>query len=118
MLGAAIVSVVFRVNLPVALFITLYTNPLTILPLYLLAYKLGIWASGEPALSSVRIAMPELHWNDWLSVSLQWIVGLGKPLLIGLPLLALILAAAGYVIVRVAWRIHVISRWRHRQRKL
>ena len=35
MLGAAIVCVFLRVNLPLALVTTLYTNPLTIVPLYL-----------------------------------------------------------------------------------
>ena len=39
--AAAIVSTIFRVNLPVAVFVTLYTNPFTIVPLYYLAYKLG-----------------------------------------------------------------------------
>ena len=34
MLGAAIGAVAFRVNLPLALLTTLYTNPLTIVPLY------------------------------------------------------------------------------------
>jgi len=38
MLGAAICAVIFRVNLPLALFCTLYTNPFTIVPLYLVAF--------------------------------------------------------------------------------
>ena len=37
MLGAAICALVFRVNLPLALLVTLYTNPFTIVPLYVLA---------------------------------------------------------------------------------
>src|SRR5512139_550620 len=35
--AAAILAVAFRVNLPVAVIVTLYTNPLTIVPLYVLA---------------------------------------------------------------------------------
>ena len=46
MLGAALVCLVVRVNLPVAILTTLYTNPFTIVPLYLLAYKLGSFALG------------------------------------------------------------------------
>src|SRR3989441_8913588 len=38
---AALLAVAFRVNLPVAVVVTLYTNPLTIVPLYLLAYEYG-----------------------------------------------------------------------------
>src|ERR1019366_3025249 len=43
MIGAALLAVSFRVNLPVALIATLYTNPFTIVPLYVLAYELGAW---------------------------------------------------------------------------
>jgi hypothetical protein len=46
MLGAGIAAVLFRVNLPTALLTTLYTNPLTIVPLYLVAYKIGSLALG------------------------------------------------------------------------
>jgi uncharacterized protein (DUF2062 family) len=41
MLGAAICAVVFRVNLPLAMLTTLYTNPFTIVPLYVVAYAIG-----------------------------------------------------------------------------
>jgi uncharacterized protein (DUF2062 family) len=39
MLGAAICAVVFRVNLPLAMLTTVYTNPFTIVPLYVVAYR-------------------------------------------------------------------------------
>ena len=46
MLGAALCCVLFRVNLPLALFTTLYTNPFTIVPLYLAAFTIGEWILG------------------------------------------------------------------------
>src|SRR5512142_2270877 len=42
MISAALLAVLLRVNLPVAVFTTLYTNPFTIVPLYLLAYEIGL----------------------------------------------------------------------------
>jgi uncharacterized protein (DUF2062 family) len=42
---------------------------------------------------------------------------LGKPLLIGLPLLATSLAIIGYFAVRAAWRVAVVLRWRARKRE-
>ena len=48
MIGAAICALVFRVNLPLALLTTLYTNPFTIVPLYVLAYQIGRIATGDP----------------------------------------------------------------------
>ncbi|HOY01728.1 MAG TPA: DUF2062 domain-containing protein, partial [Zoogloea sp.] len=41
MLGAALGCVLLRVNLPLALLTTLYTNPFTIVPLYILAFSMG-----------------------------------------------------------------------------
>ena len=114
MISAALVSVLLRVNLPVALFTTLYTNPFTILPLYVLAYELGSWVSGVR--HTTLLTLPELHWNSWLSELWQWLAHLGKPILIGLPLLAVILAVTGYIVVRVLWRVVVILRWRARKR--
>ncbi|MCX7192813.1 MAG: DUF2062 domain-containing protein [Proteobacteria bacterium] len=117
MIGAAVLAVLFRVNLPVALFVTLYTNPFTIVPLYLLAYQLGSWVAGAPTgLLVAQPAFPVLHWQGWWGELWGWLAQLGKPLLIGLPLLALILAIAGYVFVRVAWRVAVILKWRARRR--
>jgi len=41
MVSAAACAVVFRINLPLAILTTLYTNPFTIVPLYMIAYGLG-----------------------------------------------------------------------------
>ena len=57
MLGAAICCVLFRVNLPLALLSTLYTNPFTIVPLYLAAFGVGEWLIGS---GSVFTPPPEL----------------------------------------------------------
>jgi uncharacterized protein (DUF2062 family) len=110
MLVATLMAVLLRVNLPVALFATLYTNPFTIVPLYMLAYRLGAWVSGTelpvPSLALVYAA----GWRGWLAQ-------LGKPLLIGLPLLAVCFSVTGYVFVRIAWRVAVILKWRSRKRR-
>ena len=45
-----------------------------------------------------------------------WTYGLGKPLMVGLVLLATILAVAGYFAVKAAWRWHLIRSWRARGR--
>lgn len=117
MLFAALLAVWLRVNLPVALFATLYTNPLTIVPLYLFAYEIGshVIGTGGSALAPVP-AFPEVHWHDWYAPVWGWLLELGKPLLIGLPILALSLSFLGYVAVRLGWRAAVVWRWRRRHR--
>lgn len=117
MIGAALLAVLFRVNLPVALISTLYTNPLTIVPLYVLAYELGAWLSGAHSGVLVQPSFPELHWQNMMHELWDWMVMLGEPLLVGLLMLALSLAIIGYFAVRVAWRVAVILKWRARRRK-
>ena len=114
-IGAALLAVLFRVNLPVAMISTFYTNPLTIAPLYFLAYKLGALVTGQHnGLSPAHFALPQMSWSNWHSVMLDWIVSLGKPLAVGLPLLAIIFAIAGYFTVRVLWYAMVAWEWRRR----
>lgn len=119
MLGAGIAAVLFRVNLPAALLTTLYTNPITIVPLYLLAYQIGnfvLGASGAPP----HTPPPEWRWSAVLeSVHAlgDWALGLGAPLALGVFLLACLLAVVGYVAVRVLWSIHLRRAWVARRRR-
>ena len=115
MISAALLAVLFRVNLPVAAFTTLYTNPFTIVPLYLLAYEIGIHVSGASNSSAIP-AFPEVHWHDGVAQVWMWLMSLGKPLLIGLPILAIGLAIIGYIAVRLAWRMFVLWKWHRRHR--
>lgn len=118
MLIAALLAVPLRVNLPVALFTTLYTNPLTIGPLYVLAYAIGTLL--VPGAHAPLSDAPALDWSQfgaWLHAFLQWMLSLGKPLAVGLGALAVGLALAGYVFVQLGWRFYVIAAWRRRKRR-
>ena len=115
MLGAATCAVVFRVNLPIALLCTLYTNPFTIIPLYLAAFELGHFFLGGTA----SFAAPPNMTADffgWLLALTQWVIGLGKPLALGLIILASIIAAIGYLVMRIGWRYWLINTLKKRQR--
>lgn len=131
MLGAALASFLFHWNLPVAVFMTFYTNPITFIPLYILALKIGI-AILNALLSSNQNAdgishdafpePPEFEWSAPLDSFVElanWILGMGWPLVVGVFVLATGLAVAGYVLTRLGWnvwvRYEVIQR---RKRKL
>jgi uncharacterized protein (DUF2062 family) len=117
MLTAAALAIPLRVNLPVALATTLYTNPFTIGPLYVLAFFLGRLFVGD---AGALLEPPEFVWSQpgpWLAAMLDWAVAMGKPLAIGLLALALVLAGLGYVFVQCAWRIYVVLAWRKRARQ-
>ncbi|MBI5890412.1 MAG: DUF2062 domain-containing protein [Nitrosomonadales bacterium] len=113
MISAALLAILFRVNLPVAAFTTFYTNPFTIVPLYLLAFEIGNRVTGS-ANSAAIPAFPEIHWHEWFHEVWMWLFALGKPLLIGLPLLATGLALSGYLAIRLIWRLFVIWKWHRR----
>lgn len=115
MLAAAILCVLLKVNLPVALFTTLYTNPITIGPLYLVAYEIGrLIVGGDGAVAGLPPDFDWSHLGDWLEAFAAWMLSLGKPLGIGLAALALALAVLGYLLVQLAWRAYVIRAWRRR----
>jgi hypothetical protein len=118
MLGAGIAAIYLRVNLPVALLTTLYTNPLTIVPLYLAAFQLGSWTLGVRGRPSAP--PPEWLWSDMgasLTAYGHWVVTLGAPLALGLLLLALLLAGLGYLAVRLIWNLYLRRAWLHRQQR-
>lgn len=119
MLGAGIAAVLFRVNLPAALLTTLYTNPVTIVPLYLVAYKIGSLVLGANRRQPAE-PPPAWIWTDLrgsVEALGQWALGLGAPLALGVFLLACILAAAGYAVVRVLWNIHLRRAWIARRQR-
>jgi uncharacterized protein (DUF2062 family) len=115
MLGAAICALVFRVNLPLAMLVTLYTNPFTIVPLYVLAYEIGRLATGDGAGFIEPPNFDMTHFIAWTHAMQTWMIGVGKPLGIGLVLLAVMLAIAGYVLTKAVWRFYLIRAWRQRK---
>lgn len=114
---AVILSVAFKVNLPVAAATTLYSNPLTIVPLYLIAYQMGAFFTGNNNDGGVKatLDLDNKGLTEWVPAVVDWLQSLGKPLAVGLPLLALILAIAGYFLVLGAWRMYVVHSWRKRR---
>ena len=118
MLGALLLAVPLRRNIPVALAMTLYTNPFTIVPLYLLAYGYGRLLLG--ARWDSQVVPFEWDWSN-LAGSIEglwhWTLGLGPPLGVGLVALALTLAVIGYLAVDLGWRAYVAASWRRRARR-
>src|SRR6266571_3469526 len=92
------------------------TNPLTIGPIYVIAYWIGTLL--VPGDSAPFTHPPGFDWSNlgaWLRALLEWSLSLGKPLAVGLVALAVGFAIAGYVVVQLAWRAHVILAWRGRK---
>lgn len=117
--AAAIVAMVARVNLPIAMLVTLYSNPFTIVPLYYVGYKIGavFTANDTQAVPATELTLLDKPFAQWWPAILDWLVGIGKTLGIGLPLLGLILALVSYYAVFWGWRLVVIWEWNRRARR-
>lgn len=109
MLLAAIAAVVVRANLAVAVILVWFSNPVTMPPLFFVAYKVGAAVLGSPT----RQFNFELSW-EWLNSGLLHI---WEPFLLGCFLCGLFFGLAGATFVRVAWRRHTIKRWHDRRLK-
>jgi hypothetical protein len=119
MLTAALLAIPLKKNLPVALATTLYTNPFTIAPLYLLAYAYGrlLLGAGSAPMEVQPYGWDWAHSIDSAWALMHWMLALGKPLAVGLAALAVTLAALGYAAVQIGWRAHVVLKWRARARR-
>lgn len=100
--SALVLAYVMRTQLPVAMFTTLYTNPLTIVPLYVMAYELGnIVLYGN--IPKTELVFPVMeHVTYWHTLKF-WLAKYGKPLLVGVPVMGLTLAVIGYALVHLFW---------------
>jgi len=111
MLAALLIAIPCRKNIPVALIVTIYTNPFTIVPLYILAYEYGKFLlPGEHAPFNASL---DMGWGHFIEA----LLALGKPLGVGLLALACTLAALGYVASSCAWRAWAVAAWRARARR-
>ena len=109
MLAAAATAILFRVNLPVSVGLVWITNPVTMPPIFYFNYMVG----------SIFFPGCSLHMEDfqmsaeWLSHSIEEI---WQPLFLGSFIVGIILAITGYAGMRLFWRLHVIHRYKKRQK--
>lgn len=116
---AALFAIAFKINLPVAVATTLYSNPFTIVPIYIAAYAIGefVMGNGTGNMPQTDLHLIDKNISEWVPALIGWVMSLGKPLLVGILLLALLLSVIGYFAVRVTWRLYTIYEWRKRAKR-
>ncbi len=110
---SAAAAVILRANLPAAAASTLITNPVTFGPLYYAAFHLGSWVTGEnspPPDDSTATGA-----TDRETPLIQRIASMGKPLLIGLLIMACGVGLLTYLLTGLIWRWRTGWRWRTRR---
>jgi uncharacterized protein (DUF2062 family) len=105
---AGLAAVLIRVNLPVTLAAVFVTNPVTMVPVFLITYRLGAGLLGiEPQPVEIDLSLQHLS----LELARYW-----WPLLVGGLLLGALSSALGYLIVNVVWRTAISIKYRQRRR--
>ena len=94
------------------------TNPFTFAPIYLLAYRLGALIVGEGDVP-VDTTLAQVA-EQASSIMVTWsdkFLAVGKQLVVGLSLMAVVGAFLAYFGVLGAWRLFVVVEWRRRNRR-
>lgn len=110
-LMAALLALLFRFNVPVAVVTTFVSNPLTMGPMYYTAYRLGVRLLGvEPQPFAFEMSF------SWVT---QTFVDIWQPMTVGCLLLGTLSAVVGYIVVDVLWRfsLHDYKSRKRRERR-
>jgi len=107
---AAILALVMRLNIPAAVFGTLVVNPLTAVPLYVLAYRVG----------RMILSVPPRPFH--FELSLHWLgtglLPIWKPFLLGCLVIGAATAVFGYVVLGSIWHISLVLKYHRRKRRV
>lgn len=116
---AAGTAVLLRANVPVAIGSTLVTNPVTFAPIYVFAHHLGELLLGAEETEAVDTVAPAVETGEkgWWRTSWENVLGLGKPLLLGLSILAVMGGILTYATIMLFWRLKTTWNWKRRRRE-
>ena len=110
MVIAAVGAIWLRVNILVAVPIVWITNPFTMGPLYYFCYLVGAKMLGRnPKRFDIELSF------DWL---LGGLLDIWQSFLLGCFTVGSICALASFVLLRILWRLHIISHIKDRAQRL
>jgi hypothetical protein len=106
LLTACSVAVIWRLNIPVICGTTFFLNPFTAVPVYYLAYRVGM----------TLLHAPPRHFKfhptwEWFTHGL---VPVWQPFVVGCVACALVAGVFGWLALELVWRWQVTSRYRAR----
>lgn len=114
---AAGAAIVLRANLPMAVASTLVTNPVTFGPVYYGAYHLGKAILGQDPVSdeqagayidrALKEPPPDASWRHRFKRSIHYLTTVGKPLVVGLAILAVACGLLVYFLFSAVWTLQV-----------
>jgi uncharacterized protein (DUF2062 family) len=109
LLVAGLIAIAWRINLPAIYGTTLLVNPVTCVPVYYIASRVGATLLGMAPLAPDGFQFRP-SW-EWFHTSLQpvW-----KPFLLGCVACAVVTGLLGWIILELVWRWRVTTKYRAR----
>ena len=104
---AAALALALRLNIPAAVLGTLITNPLTVVPMFVLAYWVGCQLLGIHE----RPFAFQFTW-EWLTTQL---LPVWKPFLLGCLVMGTITALVGYIALGGIWHLSLVLKYHKRK---
>ena len=107
MTAAALLALIVRVHLPLAVLSVWISNPITTVPMLYFAYRLGLMLLGEPA--GMVPFEPNFAWV------LHELGRIWQPLLLGSVVAGALTAALGYFLLDLLWHWTLVRKYRRIQ---
>lgn len=104
---AASLALLLRVNIPAAVAGSLFTNPLTVVPVFVVAYWVGCQLLGVQQ----QPFHFEMTW-DWLQTGL---LPVWKPFVLGCFVCGLVTATVGYLLLAGIWHLSLVLKYHKRR---
>lgn len=104
---AVALALALRLNIPAAVLGTLLTNPLTAVPLYMVAY----WVGCQILNLHQRHIRFQLTW-DWITNQL---LPIWKPFLLGCLVMGTLSAILGYIVLGGIWHLSLVLKYHQRK---
>jgi len=104
MIAAAMMAILFKVNLPISVSLVWLSNPVTWVPMYGAGYLLGA-------------KILDREFVEFDDMTMSWLMSQVIPLWLGSVILGTLLALFGYMLTRGIWRIHTVRTWQLRRNR-
>ncbi|MEN9727032.1 MAG: hypothetical protein RL434_1398 [Pseudomonadota bacterium] len=104
------IAIAFGLNLPVMLAAVWVTNPITWIPIFYFAYRVGVFFLHGDVLPLEALNLSADFGNLQSALGEIW-----APLFLGSAICGSVLGVLTYSIIELAWRFNVARRWRRRE---
>ena len=98
-----------RLNLPVLLAVVWVNNPLTIVPMFYFAYRVGLALTGHSHASQAALVLS----GNWHHIR-QALAAIWWPLCVGSAICGVVAGLLAFVVIKALWRVSIVRRWRAR----